>query len=274
VRDNAGQDYADQRYYNVGAGRFNVPDALGINAAKLQNPATWNRYAYTLGDPVNSGDPTGRVSSPLCFLSINPVDCPTEDPCDPVRYENGFAPAPDPACTVDPPPPPTLGWGDSSCTISVAMGQGATPRDGQNAVGQSDYSPTKNELGQYTNSQGWFYQVQIQVNLIGDTDPSHWTIGQSASYSGSITLSNGVTMPWNQSSQPDGPNLPSVIDRAHTGHINWLDNPGMPRYPFGSVRGFDVVGGDVTFNFYSWAWHGDTSCSVKWSLHWKNGRFQ
>ncbi len=52
-----GADYADQRYYNPWFGRFNTPDpSSGSNAA---DPASWNKYAYTRGDPVNRADPSG-----------------------------------------------------------------------------------------------------------------------------------------------------------------------------------------------------------------------
>jgi RHS repeat-associated protein len=52
-----GLDYADQRYYNPWYGRFNSPDPFkGGNAA---DPSSWNKYAYTRGDPINSFDPTG-----------------------------------------------------------------------------------------------------------------------------------------------------------------------------------------------------------------------
>src|SRR6266516_1195087 len=62
TRDNPGQDYADQRYYGVGTGRFNVPDPMGSRGADSGNSASWNQYAYVNGDPVNSTDPGGTRS--------------------------------------------------------------------------------------------------------------------------------------------------------------------------------------------------------------------
>ena len=57
TRDYTTQDYADQRYYAVGMGRFNSADpSRGVNPV---NPYTWNRYAYVHGDPVNFYDPGG-----------------------------------------------------------------------------------------------------------------------------------------------------------------------------------------------------------------------
>jgi hypothetical protein len=40
-------------------GRFWTVDPGGVKAADPRNPTSWNRYAYTLGDPINMFDPTG-----------------------------------------------------------------------------------------------------------------------------------------------------------------------------------------------------------------------
>jgi RHS repeat-associated protein len=61
TRDAVGQDYAEQRYYNAGMGRFWSPDRAAGNTG---NPGTLNRYAYVLGDPVNLSDPSG--TDPNC----------------------------------------------------------------------------------------------------------------------------------------------------------------------------------------------------------------
>jgi RHS repeat-associated protein len=60
TRDSSGQDYADQRYYGVGTGRFWSVDPKGMNAADSSNPTSWNPYAYVNGDPISFGDPTGE----------------------------------------------------------------------------------------------------------------------------------------------------------------------------------------------------------------------
>ena len=53
-----GLDYADQRYHQPGVGRFLSPDPYKASAGP-EDPASWNRYAYVKGDPVNWNDPTG-----------------------------------------------------------------------------------------------------------------------------------------------------------------------------------------------------------------------
>jgi len=58
TRDSAtGNDYADQRYYSSALGRFMTVDPA--NAGAMTNPQSLNRYAYVLGDPINSWDPGG-----------------------------------------------------------------------------------------------------------------------------------------------------------------------------------------------------------------------
>jgi RHS repeat-associated protein len=58
-RDQAGKDYADQRYYNPQYGRFWSPDPSAMGSANPKIPQSWNLYTYSLNDPVNLSDPTG-----------------------------------------------------------------------------------------------------------------------------------------------------------------------------------------------------------------------
>ena len=110
TRDNPGQDYADQRYYAVGMGRFNSADPT-MGGVRRGVPATWNKYGYVHGDPINFFDPRGRNEA-------NPDGyCPPEyETCDDyfggggggegggggggcaVDSGMGFVPSPDPAC--------------------------------------------------------------------------------------------------------------------------------------------------------------------------------
>ena len=59
----------DQRFYASTYGRFNTADPFAGSAGPGV-PGSWNRYAYVLGDPVNSTDRTSMY-----------VDCDT-DSCD------------------------------------------------------------------------------------------------------------------------------------------------------------------------------------------------
>jgi RHS repeat-associated protein len=82
-----GLDYADQRYYNPWYGRFNTPDPGGVKTANAADPGSWNRYAYTRGDPINNFDPTG--TDPCSADGFLDAGC--YDPC-----ANDFDPSVDP----------------------------------------------------------------------------------------------------------------------------------------------------------------------------------
>jgi RHS repeat-associated protein len=62
-RDLTGFDYADQRYYSSGVGRFLTADPYA-GSAVVTVPATMNLYGYVGDDPTNLADPTGR--DPYC----------------------------------------------------------------------------------------------------------------------------------------------------------------------------------------------------------------
>jgi len=53
----SGLDYAMARYYDSTAARFCSADPLG---GQLDDPQTWNRYAYVRNDPINLTDPSGK----------------------------------------------------------------------------------------------------------------------------------------------------------------------------------------------------------------------
>jgi len=126
MRDAVGQDYAMARYYNSNMGAFWSPDPGGISTAKPSNPTSWNRYAHTNGDPINFGDPTGKI-----VVACDDPDAQSiyDGSCDLVGGGedagggggnncggNQFEPAPDPSCYADVPPPE--GPPSPSCSLS------------------------------------------------------------------------------------------------------------------------------------------------------------
>jgi RHS repeat-associated protein len=66
----SGLDYAMNRMYSSGYGRFPTPDLL---AGAIENPETLDRYSYSGSDPVNLIDPTGLNQVKLL--------APPPDPC-------------------------------------------------------------------------------------------------------------------------------------------------------------------------------------------------
>jgi len=56
-----GVDYAINRTYSSGQGRFTQVDPAGIGAVSISNPQSLNLYAYVQNDPTNLVDPTGLL---------------------------------------------------------------------------------------------------------------------------------------------------------------------------------------------------------------------
>jgi RHS repeat-associated protein len=64
-RDATGDDYAVNRFYSSGLGRFKAADSYR-GSARPGSPQKWNRYAYAQSDPVNKADPLG-LDNDYCF---------------------------------------------------------------------------------------------------------------------------------------------------------------------------------------------------------------
>jgi RHS repeat-associated protein len=68
-----GLDYAQNRYHQPGMGRFQTPDPY-VASGGPEDPGSWNRYAYTRGDPLNRLDPAGTFDCPpdirLCIAPM------------------------------------------------------------------------------------------------------------------------------------------------------------------------------------------------------------
>jgi RHS repeat-associated protein len=130
-RDMIGQDYADQRYYGSGTGRFLTVDPGGIATANSADPTSWNRYAYVQGDPINHTDRHGLfLDAEQCI--DDPDACLAEDGgggsgggCG--GYADGFdlldGPTPDPGCPITPTPPTPPSPPAPDCnSITAAVG--------------------------------------------------------------------------------------------------------------------------------------------------------
>jgi RHS repeat-associated protein len=127
-------DYADQRYYASSYGRFNTPDPMAASA-KSNNPGSWNRYAYTLGDPVNNNDPRGmNLADPNDPSCVNDPDGCEDDGwgdapiVSPVDLEDQIAP--EYICNVNPlwnmEHPSVCGWVDAQVVSQIAANGGST----------------------------------------------------------------------------------------------------------------------------------------------------
>jgi RHS repeat-associated protein len=65
-----GLDYANNRYYSNAYGRFMTPDPYQASGGP-SHPQSWNRYAYTRGDPVNRFDPSGADDCVAMFADAS-----------------------------------------------------------------------------------------------------------------------------------------------------------------------------------------------------------
>jgi len=64
-----GLDYAVNRYYAAGYGRFLTADPFE-GSGNPADPQSWNRYAYVGGDPINRNDETGLYYEPESYLMM------------------------------------------------------------------------------------------------------------------------------------------------------------------------------------------------------------
>ena len=90
-------DYADQRYEQPGMGRFMTPDRMVGN---LRDPASFNKYAYGSGDPINGFDPTGdrtwcvdnaNGDGQTCHYEPDDASLPDPTPMSEVCFSHPFA---------------------------------------------------------------------------------------------------------------------------------------------------------------------------------------
>ena len=56
-----GMTHALHRQYPVNIGRWLTADPAGKDAVKLDDPQTWNLYAYVRNDPLTLTDPSGLI---------------------------------------------------------------------------------------------------------------------------------------------------------------------------------------------------------------------
>ena len=79
-RDLTGMDYADQRYYAPGTGRFGSADPAG--AADGTESTSFNRYSYASADPINRADPSGMISCLLDGVNISSCNAQIQQHCE------------------------------------------------------------------------------------------------------------------------------------------------------------------------------------------------
>jgi RHS repeat-associated protein len=101
-RDASGLDYADQRYYSPGTGRFMTSDPYFASGG-AGSPNSWNRFAYVEGDPVNKIDWRGLYWCESLDRNVESVqDCiDTSLPNRGYEIPTSNAPSPDPQTSTE-----------------------------------------------------------------------------------------------------------------------------------------------------------------------------
>ena len=74
--DATGLDYAVNRTYNSGQGRFTTVDPIGMGDTTLTSPQSMNLYGYVRNNPIDFVDPSGQnLDSSMCSAEFSYSQC-------------------------------------------------------------------------------------------------------------------------------------------------------------------------------------------------------
>jgi RHS repeat-associated protein len=226
MRDNPGQDYADQRYYGVGTGRFNVPDPYKASGGS-QDPPSWNRYAYVGGDPINFADPNGLSKievGPVC--AVNGLPCAVLPPCD------GLVETPGIACSGNQPPcgiglglVPLPGYVCFQVRVIPAPPKKVVPPLQCRFLGPM-FSPVNGEPIDSSNGPGWYAISQFGFAATGGDGEGSYNWLESQYYTISATMNSPGVPPSYSRSGNDDPL--QTLRAAGSSIMVYADGPGVP----------------------------------------------
>jgi len=171
----SGLDYAMNRYYSSGLGRFLSPDPYP-GSVNQTNPASFNRYAYVVGDPINGNDPTG-----LCWAAT-PMTGPVG------------------GCGIGDIVGNTGSWTDSTGTApgyaidNTFDSYTAPPTNGlsqQGTINQFDQGAL--DENEYINGYGVGIPTAGELPLYGQSNPNYQAIQNLLSAMNDITMLGSLT---------------------------------------------------------------------------------
>lgn len=164
-----------QRYYANSYGRFNTPDPLA-RSARPRVPASWNRYSYTMGDPVNRRDPRG-----LDCVEDEEGDCARDE-----RSQSGYEP-PEDVCG-DWGLPEGCSFGPTDPITVTQEGGGGGGQSGAAVASQAlidfqsmDFSPHCHDFIDKTYGMGTLDMLQLKAQSVFVVDAA--TVGAAAGVS-------------------------------------------------------------------------------------------
>ena len=227
TRDTTGLDYADQRYMVPGGGKFLTADPAGWKSVDIKNPASWNRYAYTHGDPINSSDPSGTMLCANWYYFLQSTGQNTDDiglmgNCGPGLANMNFD---FDACSVS-----QQAWGQFLDAAGVACEEDPEPPPQQSSPSQltcsfhgAQFDPVNGEPVGSDHGRGWYADSVFGFEASGGTGSYSFLESQYYDISGSVVLNYNQTRSVNQS----GNDAPLSFEQDG-GRIAFNDAPGVP----------------------------------------------
>ena len=219
-----GLDYANNRYYSNAYGRFMTPDPYRATAKGANNPhspQSWNRYAYTTGDPVNFLDPTGLMEEEVCDFDGNDASCDGGSGDDGGDQAGGGG-------STDPLQCWLAGFTTSIASFQYFAGTPASPRT------------------------YWYFGVPINLYFQASGGTGNYTF-QIFPYISSVGTSiyQGGAGPVTSSSHPDPVNAGGFVQSG--ADATFSDAPGIPYYvPTNGLQ--KLISASVTFYGTTIAW--------------------
>ena len=267
-----GLDYAMNRYYTSQWGRFTSPDR-SWKSANPRNPQSWDRYAYTRGDPANANDPSGLLLTAQDCIA-NPDACYGEDQgwlgdlyggdggaCQDTtvsRFDpTPSPPGPNPCPSPDPPPP--LECSFRSVVPGPPRTQAMLPGGGA--------------------ASGYFLPITFNFFATGGWEDYSWYSNQTYNWAGYAAYSSGTVMNLaaNNSEGPL-PQCPNSVYNLMPGGVCIMDSPGLvsPTTLNGTASPpVSIVSAIVVFNYSLQASVTDTltgqtaQCPTVWWQGWE-----
>jgi RHS repeat-associated protein len=247
----SGLDYAMNRQYSPGVGRFRQADPYVASGGAGQ-PQSWNRYAYVENDPIHNVDPKGLF-----------LDYPLPEEPDSCGVGLIVLPA-------EPEPPST------PCEIKIRVkGKKLSSIDTRTDINSTNYD----KLGEYEHDVRdgyWFFIYEVQVIIpSGARNRGEWLFNQSVVRQGFYSVLIGtdfITVP-DHDEDPHDKNLansPTFSEWTGDNHF-WIDEPATRkvRKVSDAIGSGPVAGGLVTWNFEMTATNTKNpkrSCSKKFRL--------
>lgn len=245
----SGTDYAVNRQYSQGVGRFGSADPYQASSY-LVNPQSWNRYSYVENDPIHNVDPSGlfaRVPTPE-----DPDSC-----CSAVSCDDSTQTEPD--CNFG--KPQTSGH----LTAKLIIAKMAHPL----------LPGFRVKLGEWETTDHWFvFLFQVQVILEGDLNPDHWDFTQRIAHDYAVTLENGQRKQFSTPFGDDPFNRDITGGMLNATAYAWADGPGLPL--FQKDWNSKIKSGYITFHLQFFAenkrTHKKCGASLGLRMNFANGK--